>query len=74
MCLGVPLKIINIIDNEKAIAQLGEKTTLEINISLLDSVKEEDYVIVHAGFAISVLENEDATEIINIIKESNITQ
>ncbi|MCX7871391.1 MAG: HypC/HybG/HupF family hydrogenase formation chaperone [bacterium] len=74
MCLGVPLKIINIIDNEKAIAQLGEKTTLEINISLLDSVKEGDYVIVHAGFAISVLENEDATEIINIIKESNITQ
>lgn len=72
MCLGVPLKVINIIDNEKAIAQLGEKTTLEINISLLDNVKEGDYVIVHAGFAISVLENEEAIEIINML--SNTTQ
>ncbi len=71
MCLGVPLKVIKIINNEKAIAQLGEKTTLEINISLVDKLKEGDYVIVHAGFAISIIQEEDVSQIFQILQESN---
>ncbi|MGC8733479.1 MAG: HypC/HybG/HupF family hydrogenase formation chaperone [bacterium] len=71
MCLGVPLKILKIINNESAIAGLSEETNLEINISLTPEVKEGDYVIVHAGFAISILENQDALDILNILENIN---
>jgi hydrogenase expression/formation protein HypC len=68
MCLGVPLKIIKILDKEKAIASMGE-SFLEINTIFTPEVKEGDYVIVHAGFSISILTNEEAEEINSILKQ-----
>ncbi len=69
MCLGVPLKIIKIIDQNNAIAELGYGNTLNINISLTPEAKEGDYVMVHAGFAISVLNTEDAIDLLQVIQE-----
>jgi len=68
MCLGVPLKVIKILDNEKAIASIGE-SFIEINTIFTPEVKEGDYVIVHAGFSISILSDEDAEEINSLLKE-----
>lgn len=68
MCLGVPLKVIKIIDNEKAIASIGE-SFIEINTIFTPELKEGDYVIVHAGFSISILSEEDANEINSILSE-----
>ncbi|RKX77508.1 MAG: HypC/HybG/HupF family hydrogenase formation chaperone [Spirochaetes bacterium] len=61
MCLAIPMKIKRINDEETALAEQGN-SELEVNISLVEGVKVGDYVIVHAGFAIEVLENEDAEE------------
>jgi len=69
MCLGVPLKIIKIIDQNNAIAELGYGNTLNINISLTPEAKEGDYVMVHAGFAISILNTEDAIDLLQVIQE-----
>jgi hydrogenase expression/formation protein HypC len=68
MCLGVPLKIMKILDKEKAIASMGE-SFLEINTIFTPEVKEGDYVIVHAGFSISIISNEEAEEINSILKQ-----
>jgi hydrogenase expression/formation protein HypC len=68
MCLGVPLKIIKILDKEKAIASMGE-SFLEINTIFTPEVKEGDYVIVHAGFSISILTNEEAEEINSVLNQ-----
>jgi hydrogenase expression/formation protein HypC len=69
MCLGVPLKIIKIIDQNNAIAELGYGNTLNINISLTPEAKEGDYVMVHAGFAISILNTQDAMDLLQVIQE-----
>jgi hydrogenase expression/formation protein HypC len=69
MCLGVPLKIIKIIDQNNAIAELGYGNTLNINISLTPEAKEGDYVMVHAGFAISILNTQDAIDLLQVIQE-----
>jgi hydrogenase expression/formation protein HypC len=69
MCLGVPLKIIKIIDQNNAIAELGYGNTLNINISLTPESKEGDYVMVHAGFAISILNTQDAIDLLQVIQE-----
>lgn len=57
MCLAIPGKIIKI-KGERALVEFG-KLKKEINIMLTPQVKVGDIVIVHAGFAIQkVLENE----------------
>jgi len=51
MCLAMPMKILEIKEEGKAIAE-ANNVKKEINISLVSDVKEGDYVIVHAGTAI----------------------
>ncbi len=68
MCLGVPMKIIQKKDDNTAIVDMGS-STLEICTALTPEAKEGDYVIVHAGFSISILSAQEAEEILNIINE-----
>ena len=58
MCLAIPAKILEIKDNTAVVESLGVKK--EIEISLIPDVKKGDYVIVHAGFAIQIVEKEEA--------------
>ncbi len=67
MCLGVPLKIIEIKDENMALADLGG-STIEISTIFTPEVKVGDYVVVHAGFAISILSPEDAEEIFRALE------
>lgn len=67
MCLAHPGKIIKIKNKENALVDFhGIKK--EINISLVQNVKEKEYVIVHAGFAIQKLNQTEADEIFNLVK------
>lgn len=67
MCLGIPLRIIKIDGNEA----VGEMNGIErkIRIDLVPKVKLEDYVMVHAGFAIEIIDEEAAKETLDIMKE-----
>jgi hydrogenase expression/formation protein HypC len=68
MCLGIPAKIIEINENHQGkIDYLGTK--VRTNFSLLEDVKPGDWVIVHAGFAISKLNEKEAQETLNLIRE-----
>lgn len=67
MCLAVPLRILNIKENE-AIAELnGIKRN--IRTDLIKNLNIGDYVLVHAGFAIEKLKEEDAIDTIKLIQE-----
>ena len=69
MCLAVPMQILEI-KGKRAIATVKD-VKKEIDISLLSEVKEGDYVIVHAGFAIEkvcpmfVEQTKEAWDLIN---------
>lgn len=60
MCLAVPSKIIEINDTVAKVDVDG--VIRETSIMLLDDAKIGDYVIVHAGFAISKLDEEAALQ------------
>jgi len=69
MCLAIPAKIIEKERNGKnAMVDFGEGTIRKINISLVD-VKIGEYVLVHAGFAIEVLDESEAKETLRIWEE-----
>ena len=67
MCLAVPGKVIEI-DDDKAIIEYGQGVTNRANISLVD-VKTGDYVLVHAGFAIQVLDEKEALETLEVWRQ-----
>jgi hydrogenase expression/formation protein HypC len=69
MCLAIPGKVIEIDKNkEHAKIDYGDGTKRNANISLVD-VKVGDYVLVHAGFAIEVLDEKEANETLDIFRE-----
>jgi hydrogenase expression/formation protein HypC len=69
MCLAVPGKIIEIDrNNEHATIEYGEGTIRKANITLVKA-KIGDYVLVHAGFAIEVLNEKEAQETLKLFRE-----
>ncbi|MEM3696675.1 MAG: HypC/HybG/HupF family hydrogenase formation chaperone [Candidatus Bathyarchaeia archaeon] len=67
MCLAIPAKVINI-QGDKAQVDFGEGVLREVNVTLVDA-KVGDYVLVHAGYAIQVLSEEEALETISLWNE-----
>lgn len=69
MCLAIPGKIVDIEKNkEHATVDYGEGTRRKVNVTLV-RVKKGDYVLVHAGFAIEVLNEKEAKETIALFRE-----
>ena len=69
MCLAIPGKIIEISSDKKhATVDYGYGTKRNANISLVD-VKKGDYVLVHAGFAIEVLDESEAEKTLDLFRE-----
>ena len=67
MCLAIPGKIVNI-EKEYAIVDYGDGTKRKVNLSLVDG-KIGDYVLVHAGFAIEIIDEKEALETLNLFRE-----
>ncbi len=67
MCLAIPGKIILIKDNVADVdfGGVGRK----VGLDLLPDAKIGDYVIVHAGFAIQILDTDDAKNRLDIFKK-----
>lgn len=68
MCLGIPARVIQLHGSGLGkVDYLGTK--VRVNFSLLEDVKLGDWVIVHAGFAISKLDEEEAQETLSLLRE-----
>jgi hydrogenase expression/formation protein HypC len=69
VCLAIPGKIIEIDKKiNHATVDYGEGTKRKANISLVE-VKIGDYILVHAGFAIEVLNEQEAKETLDLFRE-----
>jgi hydrogenase expression/formation protein HypC len=68
MCLAVPMKVVAVNDNTAKVEVGGTQRT--IGLDIIDPKPTiGEYVIVHAGFAINVIDEEEAQIIINDFKE-----
>ena len=69
MCVGVPMQVLSI-EGDQAMTEV-DGVKREANLMLLDQeVKVGDYVIIHAGFAISRLDEEEARETLALLREA----
>ncbi len=62
MCLAIPGKVKKIFDDHTAEIEIGG-IVKNASLDLIDHVKEGDYVLLHAGFAIEVIDQKEALEI-----------
>jgi len=68
MCLGIPAKVTRIdASRQGKVDYLGTK--VKVDFSLLEDIQPGDWVIVHAGFAITRLDEEDAQETLTLLRE-----
>jgi len=70
MCLGIPAKVVEIKEQEALVEVAGLKQ--KIRLDFVPEVKVGDYVIVHAGFGISILEESEAQETLKLLKEADV--
>lgn len=76
MCLGIPGKIEEIsIENQLKMGKVNfEGVTMQVCLETTPEAKVGDYVIVHAGFAISMLDEQEAMETLKTLKEIEALQ
>jgi hydrogenase expression/formation protein HypC len=68
MCVGVPMQVVSV-EGDLAMTEV-DGVKREASLMLLDQdVQVGDFVIIHAGFAISKLDEEDARETLAMMRE-----
>ncbi len=67
MCLAIPVKVISVDGDEADIEISGVRR--QANIILTPSVKEGDYVLLHTGYAIGIVDEAEAGETLKLLEE-----
>jgi len=68
MCLGIPVKVIEVIDSQMGKVDY-QGTKIKASFALVQDIKVGDWVILHAGYAISKLDEQEARETLQLFKE-----
>ena len=68
MCLAVPVRIVEIKADDVGLFEIDGALN-EVNLLLIEDVREGDYVLVHAGFAIEKLDEQDALKTLAMFDE-----
>ena len=73
MCLAVPGKVIEIMDGGDIAFRVGKVDfggiRKEINLAYVPEAEVGKYVLVHVGFAISVIDEDEAKRVFQILEE-----
>ena len=74
MCLAIPGKILSIAKKEEGVMRMAKVLfggiTKETNLELVPEAKEGDYVLVHVGVALSMVDEEEAKKTLKFLEGS----
>jgi len=68
MCLAIPVQITELMDNDRALASAGG-VVREIGTALVDDLQVGDYVILHVGYALSKLDEQEALQTLQTMEQ-----
>ena len=69
MCLAIPVRIVELDADNAVVDAMG--TRFRAKTTLLPEIKVGNLVLVHAGFAISVIDEEEAKKTWDLVKQIN---
>jgi hydrogenase expression/formation protein HypC len=67
MCLAVPVKIVSV-NGDEAETEIGG-VRRRVSIAFTPEAKVGDYVLLHTGYAISVIDEAEAEETLKLLEE-----
>lgn len=71
MCLGIPGQVIEFVDETHQIAEVevnGMRRKVNVGLVLPDGLKRGDWVLVHTGFALSILDAAEAEDTLGFLR------
>ncbi len=69
MCLSIPSKIVEILpDNYAIVDTMGVKRKVSLDL-MPEPIEVSDYVLIHVGYAMTKMREEDALESLKVYKE-----
>ena len=71
MCLGIPGQIIEFVHETNQIAKIdvnGVRRNVNVGLVLPDGLKVGDWVLVHVGFALSIIDEEEAARTLKFLE------
>jgi hydrogenase expression/formation protein HypC len=68
MCLAIPVRVVTLLDDQWVETEVGGIRS-RVSIALIDDVVLGDFLIVHAGFAITRLDVEEAEKSLALFNE-----
>lgn len=68
MCLAIPARITSIGENRMSTVDIMG-VTRKVSLDLVPEAVEGDFVLVHAGFALQVIDEEIADETLELLKQ-----
>lgn len=70
MCLAIPMKVVEIKSDYEAIVEY-KSVRKQIDISLVRPLEKGDYVLVHTGFAIQKIDEEEFYKTMQILEDES---
>ncbi len=71
MCLAIPARVVSINENRMAEVDIMG-VTRKVSLDLVPDATDEDFVLVHAGFAIQVIDEADAKETLELLLQMDM--
>ena len=69
MCLAIPGQIVEFVDEPNRLARVEVAgVQRNVNVGLLDDVDVGDWVLIHVGFAISAIDEEEAMATLRLLQ------
>jgi hydrogenase expression/formation protein HypC len=73
MCLAIPAKVVAIDElGDNATVALGE-VKKEVSLALVDDVKLNDYLLIHVGYALNKVSEEEAQRTLELFAQAGVT-
>jgi hydrogenase expression/formation protein HypC len=69
MCLAIPMRVERLLPEGKALVRQDGLETV-VDISLVDNARPGDHLIIHAGYAIEILDSAEAAERLKLFDEA----
>jgi hydrogenase expression/formation protein HypC len=73
MCLAIPARVVELRSGDTALVDLGG-IRKEISLALVPEAQVGDYVIIHVGYALGLIDPEEAQRTLDMFDELNRTQ
>ncbi|GAB4170958.1 MAG: HypC/HybG/HupF family hydrogenase formation chaperone [Rhodocyclaceae bacterium] len=69
MCLAIPVRVVELLDEDRARVDVGG-VRKDISLALVDDIRVGDYVIVHVGYALQKLDCDEAQKTLELFAQA----